>query len=142
MKYLPSAELPEPIPHLRHDRVDWCGGNIVHLSGIMTEDFRGFPQSFQANSRVVYRLGHHRFLPNPFQFSIIINPSIRLLCNLNIDAFYCFRLHNSWYTYTIRFFPYYMFRPDVSIFRYIRSHSHLFLFLLLSLHWPVFTHWE
>jgi hypothetical protein len=50
--------------------------------------------------------------------------------------------------YTIRgtdipyVFLYYMFRPDGAIFRYIRSHNHLFLFLLLSLHWPVFTHWE
>jgi hypothetical protein len=36
------------------------------------------------------------------------------------------------------FFSYYMFRPDVAIFRYAGSHNHLFLFLLLSLHWPVF----
>jgi hypothetical protein len=37
---------------------------------------------------------------------------------------------------------FYMFRPDGAILRYIRSHSHLFLLLLLFLHWPVFTHWE
>jgi hypothetical protein len=54
----------------------------------------------------------------------------------------CFRLHNSWYRYNIRFYMYYMFRPDGAILRYIRSHNHLFLFLLLSLYWPVFTHWE
>jgi hypothetical protein len=29
--------------------------------------------------------------------------------------------------------PYCMFRPDVAILRYIRSHNHLFIFLLLSL---------
>jgi hypothetical protein len=46
--------------------------------------------------------------------------------------YYCFRLHNSWYTYTIHFYMYYMFRPDVTIFSYIESHNHLFLFLLLS----------
>jgi hypothetical protein len=56
--------------------------------------------------------------------------------------YYCFRLHNSWYRYAIRFHTYYMFRPDVAIFRYIRSHNHLFLFPLLSLNWPVFTLWE
>jgi hypothetical protein len=39
-------------------------------------------------------------------------------------------------------FSYYVFRPDRTILRYIRSHKHLFLFLLLSLHWPVFTYWE
>jgi hypothetical protein len=38
------------------------------------------------------------------------------------------------------FLLYYMFLPDGAIFRYIRSYNHLFLFLLLSLHWPVLTH--
>jgi hypothetical protein len=55
---------------------------------------------------------------------------------------YCSRVHKSWYGYSICFVPYYMFRPDGAIFRYIRPHNHLFLFLLLSLHWSVFTHWE
>jgi hypothetical protein len=43
--------------------------------------------------------------------------------------------------YTIRgidipyvFYIYYMFRPDVAIFKYTGSYNHLFLFLLLSLH--------
>jgi hypothetical protein len=57
-------------------------------------------------------------------------------------CFLCSHLHNSWYRCTIRFFPYYKFRPDVAIFRYIRTHNHLFLLLLLSPHRPVFTHWE
>jgi hypothetical protein len=35
--------------------------------------------------------------------------------------YYCFRLNITWYRYTLRFYIYYMFRPDVAIFRYIRS---------------------
>jgi hypothetical protein len=38
------------------------------------------------------------------------------------------------------FYIYYMFWPDVAIFRYSGSHNHVFLFVLLSLHWPVFAH--
>jgi hypothetical protein len=44
--------------------------------------------------------------------------------------------------HTTRLYIYYMSRPDVAIFRYIRPHNPLFLSLLLSLHWSVFTHWE
>jgi hypothetical protein len=36
--------------------------------------------------------------------------------------YYCFRLRSSWYRYTIRFYTYCMFRPDVAIFRDIGSH--------------------
>jgi hypothetical protein len=46
--------------------------------------------------------------------------------------YYGFSLHNSWCRYTIRFYIYYMFRPDVAIFRYIRSHNYLFLYLYYS----------
>jgi hypothetical protein len=35
------------------------------------------------------------------------------------------------YRYTIRFYIYCMSQPDVAIFKYIRSHNHLFIFLLL-----------
>jgi hypothetical protein len=50
--------------------------------------------------------------------------------------------------YTIRgtkaphVFPHDMFRPDGAIFRYIGVLQSPFSFLLLSPHWPVFTHWE
>jgi hypothetical protein len=36
----------------------------------------------------------------------------------------------------------YMFRPDGAIFSYIGVLQSPFSFLLLSPHWPVFTHWE
>jgi hypothetical protein len=32
------------------------------------QDFRGFPQYIQANSKMVLRLGQDRFLPDPYQF--------------------------------------------------------------------------
>jgi hypothetical protein len=38
---------------------------------ILAEDFRDFPQSLQENSGMVPRLGHDRFLPNPFRYIII-----------------------------------------------------------------------
>jgi hypothetical protein len=37
--------------------------------------------------------------------------------------YHCFRLNNLWYRYTMRFYIYYVFRPDVAIFRYIGSHN-------------------
>jgi hypothetical protein len=40
-------------------------GHQVFLTG----GFRGFPQSLRPNSGIVSRLGHDRFLPNPFQFT-------------------------------------------------------------------------
>jgi hypothetical protein len=36
---------------------------------ILIEFFRGFPQSLQVNSRTV-KLGHNRFLPNPFELIV------------------------------------------------------------------------
>jgi hypothetical protein len=42
---------------------------------ILTDVFRGFPQSLQANSGWVLLLGYDRFLPNPLQF--IYHPTIR-----------------------------------------------------------------
>jgi hypothetical protein len=35
------------------------------------EDFRGFPQSLQANAGVVFRLGYDRSVPNSFELIII-----------------------------------------------------------------------
>jgi hypothetical protein len=36
----------------------------------MLTEVRGFLQSLQTNAGIVPRLGHNRFLPNPFQFII------------------------------------------------------------------------
>jgi hypothetical protein len=57
---------------------------------------------------------------------------------LPFDVLFCFRLHNSWYRYTIRFFPCFGLMGHLQVHT---THNHLFLFLLLSLHWPLFTHW-
>jgi hypothetical protein len=38
---------------------------------ILTEALRGFPQSLQVKVGIVLRLGHDRYLPNPFQFIFI-----------------------------------------------------------------------
>jgi hypothetical protein len=43
------------------------------------------------------------------------------------------------YKYTTRF-PHDMFRPDGAIFRYIGVYTISFFFLLLSPHWPAFSH--
>jgi hypothetical protein len=40
------------------------------------------------------------------------------------------------------YFHYDMFRPDGAIFRYVYVVIQSPSFLLLSPHWPVFTHWE
>jgi hypothetical protein len=45
-------------------------------------------------------------------------------------------------TNTSHVFPHNMFRPDGAIFRYTGVLQWPFSFLLLSPHWPVFTHWE
>jgi YHS domain-containing protein len=37
-------------------------------SATLTEVFRGFPQSLQANAGIAPRYCHHRFLSNPIQF--------------------------------------------------------------------------
>jgi hypothetical protein len=42
----------------------------VGTAAILTAVFRGFPQSFQANARILPRLGYYPFLPNPFKFII------------------------------------------------------------------------
>jgi hypothetical protein len=47
----------------------------------LTEVFRGFPQSLQANVGIL-KLGHYRFLPNPFQFTIHLSPFHSTLYNL------------------------------------------------------------
>jgi hypothetical protein len=71
-------------------------------------------------------------------------------CTSNVDSFtlckrQCFIMVT---VYTIRgtntphVFPHDMFRPDGNIFRYIGVLQSSFSFLLLSSHWPVFTHWE
>jgi hypothetical protein len=41
------------------------------------EVYHEFPQSLQANSGIILRLGHDRFLPNPFTFIIHKYPAIR-----------------------------------------------------------------
>jgi hypothetical protein len=37
---------------------------------ILTGFFRSFPQPLQANAGIALKLGHDRFLPNPFQFTL------------------------------------------------------------------------
>jgi hypothetical protein len=37
---------------------------------ILTEDVREFPQSLEANARILRQFGHIRFLPNLFQLRI------------------------------------------------------------------------
>jgi hypothetical protein len=38
--------------------------------------FLSFPQSLEGSARIIPRLGHDLFLPNPFQFTLIYNPAI------------------------------------------------------------------
>jgi hypothetical protein len=62
------------------DAAGWLSGDAtdLHSGGFgwslgrdtMYEDFRGFLQPLQANAEIICRLGHDRFLPNPFQFVI------------------------------------------------------------------------
>jgi hypothetical protein len=42
-------------------------------TAVLTEAFRGFIQSFQANSRIVPWLWYDRFLPDPFHFIICLS---------------------------------------------------------------------
>jgi hypothetical protein len=42
--------------------------NLDRVPTILTEVFRGIPQSFKANGGTVHCLGHDRYLPNASQF--------------------------------------------------------------------------
>jgi hypothetical protein len=53
----------------------------IGTPAILTEVFRSFPQSLQANSRI----GHDYCLPNPFQF--IVHHSLRGLISAYIGCF-------------------------------------------------------
>jgi hypothetical protein len=44
--------------------------------------FRSFPQFLQANAGRVPKIGHGRFLPNPFEFIIHLSPYHSTLYNL------------------------------------------------------------
>jgi hypothetical protein len=46
------------------------GKYSIRFLGIPIKVFHGFPQSFQANSRIAPRLDHDRFVPNPTQLFI------------------------------------------------------------------------
>jgi hypothetical protein len=41
---------------------------LAGISAILTGGFRGFPRALQGNTGILFRLGHNRFHPNPFQF--------------------------------------------------------------------------
>jgi hypothetical protein len=65
---------------------------------------------------------------------------------LFIYLFFCFIMASVytirlWDKYTTRF-PHDMFRPDGAIFRYIGVYTISSFLLLLSPHWPAFTHWK
>jgi hypothetical protein len=51
----------------------------------MTEVFRGFPQSLQANTRIIPEFGHDRFPPNPFKF-IFHQSSRHSMLDYNLDT--------------------------------------------------------
>jgi hypothetical protein len=50
---------------------------------MLTEDFRAFPQSFQANAEIV--LGHDHFLSHPFKFIIILSQLLTQSSNKQYD---------------------------------------------------------
>jgi hypothetical protein len=54
----------------REVTLEACIWEVLDSPAILTKDFRGFPQSFRANSGVVSILGSDHFLPNRFQFAI------------------------------------------------------------------------
>jgi hypothetical protein len=49
---------------------DFLVGMSAEMSDILTDGFRSFPHSLQANARVQYQSEHDRFLLNVFQFTI------------------------------------------------------------------------
>jgi hypothetical protein len=55
--------------------LDVLGSNLGRSTGYSERISRYFPQSLQTNAGIVTRLGHDRFLPNPFQFIIHLSPS-------------------------------------------------------------------
>jgi hypothetical protein len=58
------------------------GSNLA----ILSEAFRSFPHSLQANARIVPQLGHDCFLPNPFDFAIQVpsnHPTLHSLGTVN-----------------------------------------------------------
>lgn len=46
------------------------GLNLCGVTAILTGILHGFPKFVQANSGIIFRLGHKTFLPNPFQLVI------------------------------------------------------------------------
>jgi hypothetical protein len=52
----------------------------------VSEVFREFPESLQANTGVILRLGHNRILPNPFQFTIHLLSYHSEVCSLATDS--------------------------------------------------------
>jgi hypothetical protein len=68
----------DPGANLRNRQIDrvhsgfvfwWSSVKVLaRIPANLTESFHGSPQSFQANYGIVHRVGHDRFLPNPFKF--------------------------------------------------------------------------
>jgi hypothetical protein len=109
-------------------------------SGFSRKTFLRFqtPQTGRRNLKHDMEPGHwrqHSLWACKFDYTLCKGKRVPRL-NLKTTSwmfYWCFRLHDSWYRYTIRFYIYYTFRPDVAIFRYTGSHNRLFLFLLLTL---------
>jgi hypothetical protein len=73
----------------------WSRGNAMgsfsdrisaRMRAILTEILRGFPQSLHANAGIICELGHDRFLPHPFQFSISLSTHRSMLQCVSTDC--------------------------------------------------------
>jgi hypothetical protein len=62
------------------------GLNLRGTPATLTEVCHGFRQSLQANTGIVYQLGHDCFLPNPFKFTIHLSPYHSTLYSLATDG--------------------------------------------------------
>jgi hypothetical protein len=69
----PSQKKPNKVEYRYRSRLE-RGRCWVRISSrttvILVGVFGSFPQSLQTNSRIIPRLGHDRFLPNAFHFTI------------------------------------------------------------------------
>jgi hypothetical protein len=66
----------------------------IILTKILTKVLRGFPQSLQANTAILPRIDHDRFLPDPFEsnFQIITLLLIFTLKSTHANLFSLFPL--------------------------------------------------
>jgi hypothetical protein len=62
------------------------GSNICQDLSILTEVLCVILQSTRTNSRIITRLGHDRFLPNPLQFIIYESSNLSTIYSLNIES--------------------------------------------------------